>query len=180
MIILNDMDKELTIEKQEDNSISFNFFNVNIKNNFDKSIVFDNNDNSDGGKVAYNNVKILFDDLKGEYYNYKEYFDKIYSEFIDENGNAKNITLYNEKHNSFILYSENGNYKNNSYIRIFKEKDKYYIYFNKPSMDFIINEDKSKFKYNSFYKHFLTFFNNLKEEKRNKFYGKLKNFNNFI
>lgn len=180
IVTLNNKGKELTIEKQPTDIISFNFFNTEIKNNLDKSIEFDINDNHDNGGIAYNNMKILFDDLKDEYYNYKDYFDKIYGEFTDEFGDKKDIPIYNEKHSSFIFYSENGNYKNNSYIRIFKEKNKYYIYFNKPSMDFIIKEDKSKFKYNSFYKHFATFFNNMNEEKRNKSYGKFKNFNNFV
>ena len=174
-VVISSKNKELTILKEDNDTISLDFFNSRIDNNNDKAIEF-----GEENKLVYDSVRQLFNDLKEEYFNYREYFDQVYKEFIDEYGNVRNISIFNKKHDSFIFYSDNGNFNNNSYIRIFKNNDKYYIYFNKPSMGFTIKEDNSKFKYNSFYKYFLSFMKNIKGEKKNKYYGKLKNFNNSI
>lgn len=175
MVIIKDIEKEVTIEKLENDVMVFSFYNSNIENNNDKALEI-----SKENIIVYESIKTLFMKMKKEYCNYKDYFDKIYSSFIDEKGNVKNIVIYNKEYDSFIFYSDNGNFNNNSYIRIFKNKEKYYIYFNRPSLDFIINEENSKFKYNSFHQYFVEFYNNVREEKRNKIYGKFKNFNNSI
>ncbi len=164
-------DKEFTIEKNDKDKITLLFYNNNINSQFDKCIGIDKS----CGQIYYN-FKSFYDKLKSEYNKYKTYFDKIYDSFIDEHGNMRNIMLYNSKHDSFKFYSNDGNFSNNIYIRLFKEKDEYYLYFNKPNKPFVICEDNSKYNYNSFYKYFLEFYNSMKEEKNNKKYIKINNF----
>ena len=152
--------KELFIEKSE-NNILISFFNSKINDNNDKAFKIDV---SDG--YVYECINTFFESLVSEYNKYKEYFKKI---FLDK--------LYNDKYNSFVFYSNNYSKNNKQFIRIFKRNNEIYIYFNKPSSDFVIAEQSNNYNYNSFYKYFEMLYENLYNEKYdNKKYLKINNF----